>query len=248
MGFESGVLLAGSGLPGALRLLCSLVLGLGLPWMAFRALNRRLRFWLGLHPDGLEVGPAKYGWRVPYQEVALVQESYFEEPGEDRYLAVFAGAKEASIILSHDDVRTGALAIVARCPSAVRVDDRGGEHLPEALASAGDPASEPARRAVHNLAVLNARYKQATIRMAAVAVVCLAGLIFAGAAYLGLVRLSPDARLGFLIPSTFFGAVFGFFGWKQFGQWQAWDQLCKRYSGAATTAAPPSAEGARRDG
>jgi hypothetical protein len=244
MGFLSGSLLTDAGAPGEVGLLCSLVLGPLLPWLALRALNRRLRFWFALRPDGLEVGPEKRGWRVPYEQVALVRESYADE-SVDPYLEVVAGSKSAKVLMSRNDVRACAAALVERCPGAVWVDERGAEHLPAALQGGRDRASEPARRAVGNLAVLRGRYAQATAVIGGLALVCLAGLAAVAAASLGVLPLGADARNGFAVSSTLGAVFFGYFAWKQSQQWRAWGRLCDRFAGPATPAGA-GAKGAPR--
>jgi hypothetical protein len=229
MGLASGIAVSsGAGLPGAVGAVCAVVLMVMLPWIAMRALNRRLRFWYALTPDGLEVGPRKRGWLAPYDEVALVRESHVEEIGDDRYVEVAAGSKTAKILLDPEDVGPCARAIAARCRCAVRVDEQGGEHMPAALD--GDLGSEEARLAIRNLSVLRGRYHQAAVRFGVVFLAALAGLLFVAAAYLGLVTADDGLRKGLGISSVFFAGLFGYCGLMQYRQLQAWDRVCARYA------------------
>jgi hypothetical protein len=228
MGLTSGIALTGAGLPGAVGAVCSVVLMVLLPWIALRALNRRLRFWYALTPEGLEVGPRKRGWLVPYDEVALVRESNPEEVGEDRYVEVTAGSKSAKILLNPEDVGPGARAIAARCRCAVRIDERGAEHMPAALD--GDLGSEEARLAIRNLSVLRERYFQVAVRFGVAFLVPLAGLLYVAAAFLGLGPMDAGLRKGWGISSVFFTGLFGYCGLMQYRQLQAWDRVCARYA------------------
>lgn len=232
MGFLSGSFLTDAGALRVLGLACSLVLGPLLPWLALRALNRRLRFWFALRPDGLEVGPEKRGWQVPYEQVALVQESYFDGPVEAS-LEVVAGSKGAVVLMSRDEVRACAAAIIERCPSAVWVDERGDAHLPAALEGDRNRTSEAARRAVDNLAVLRGRYAQATAGIGGLALVCLIGLAAVVGSALGVLPLNADARKGLAITTTLGTVFLGYFAWKQFQQWKAWGLLCDQFAGPA---------------
>lgn len=240
MGLTSGIALTGAGLPGAVGAVCSVVLMVLLPWIALRALNRRLRFWYALTPEGLEVGPRKRGWVAPYDEVALVRESNVEEIGEDRYVEVTAGPKSAKIVLNPEDVEPCARAIAARCRCAVRVDERGAEHMPAALD--GDLGSEEARLAIRNLSLLRGLYFQAAVRFSVVFLAALAGLLYVGAAFLGLVPMDDGLRKGLGISSIFFAGLFGYCGLMQYRQLQAWDRVCARY------AEPADAPALRRQG
>lgn len=228
MGLATGIALTGAGLPGAVGAACSVVLMVLLPWVALRALNRRLRFWYALIPEGLEVGPRKRGWLVPYDEVALVRESNLQEVGEDRYVEVTAGSKSAKVLLNPEDVGPCARAIAARCRCAVRVDERGAEHMPKALD--GDLGSEEARLAIRNLSLLRDRYCQAAARFSVAFLVVLAGLLYVGAAFLGVVPMDAGLRKGLAISTVFFTAMFGYCGFMQRRQLRAWDRVCARYA------------------
>ena len=122
---------------------------------------------------------------------------------------------------------------VERCPWAVWVDERGGEHPPVAPDGGRDRASEAARRAVGNLAILRGRYAQATAVIGGLALAGLAGLAVAAAATVGLLPLGADAGKGLAIPSALGAAFFGYFAWKQFRHWRSWGGLCHQFAGPA---------------
>lgn len=118
MGFLSGALLENSGLPQGFRVACSLILGLLLPWLALRALNRKLRFWFALRPEGLECGPGKFRWLVPYDEVSLVRASHYESPG-DPYLEVTTTTKHGWVLLDPQTIMECASMLLDRCPRRI---------------------------------------------------------------------------------------------------------------------------------
>ncbi len=207
MGLTSGMILANAGLPGVIGLVCSLVLMVALPWWTWRALNRRLRFWFALRPDGLVVGPGKRPWSAPYDEVVMIRESHDEEM-EEPYLEVTAGPGSAKVLMNRDVRENCVAALARRCRCAIVIDSQGKEHPPLVLEN--DPDSELGQRAVQNLEVLRQRYRQSAFRLGVAFLVCVACLLFMGAAHLGLVQMSAEARRGFTIAPIFFSALFGY--------------------------------------
>ena len=237
MGLGAGMALTGAGLPGVLGGILAVVLAVGLPWLAIRAMNRRLRFTYTLKADGLEVGPLKRGWFAPYDEVALIRESHEQDVSVDRYLEVIAGSRSATVILTRTDVRACAKALADRCPSAVWVDDQGNEHLSAAL-KAGRGGPDVVQRALRNMEVLRHRYVQGSVRLIAAAVLAGVVLTYVGAAFLGLVRMDEGLRKGLGISSLFFTGLFGACGFMQVRQLKAWDAVRERFEEAADENAP----------
>lgn len=237
MGLATGIALTGAGLPGVLGGILAVVLMVGLPWLAIRAMNRRLRFVYALKADGLEVGPLKRGWFAPYDEVALIRESHEQDVSPDRYLEVIAGARSATVILTRTDVRACAQALAERCPSAVWVDDQGNEHL-SALLKGGRGGPEAVQRAFRNMELLRRRYHQAFVLFLAMGVLSSIVLAYVGAAFLGLVRMDAGLRKGLGISSLFWTGVWWFCAVKQFWRLQAWDAVRTRFEEAADESAP----------
>jgi hypothetical protein len=194
-------------------------------------LNRRLRFWFALKPEGLECGPAKFGWIVPYEEVSLVRASYFEEPGEP-YLEVNAGTKSAKVLMEPDEIEECFAALFSRCACAVWIDNRDNAHPPVALRTRA--SSELSRRAVENMNLLLQRYRQIVWRATAIVLVLLACVVCVGMTYVGIIRIDPQARTGVTISSLFFTALFVYVWVMTRKQMRKWEEVCGRFAGVAS--------------
>ena len=206
IGFALGLLLAEAGWPRTFTVPCSVILGLGLPWIVVRAVNKRHCFWFAITPDGLEAGPREFGWRAKFEEVTLIGESLIDLPGE-RYVEVLAGSKSATVLMTRETARECADALVAVCSCAVWTDERGNAHLPAILESA--PASETGKVAARSLQVVRRRYLKACIALGIVSLLGFTGLAFVGTARAGIIEVDQRAQIGFGISSTFFSCFFG---------------------------------------
>ena len=126
--------------PRELLLVAVLIPGLVVSWYTVRVLNRRLVCWYALHPDGIEAGPRKRGWRVSYEEVVLIRESNF---GSDCFLTVATLSRSSKIPLDPNARRECSRVLVERCPHGILVDVRWRATRPQAILD--DPTSERAR-------------------------------------------------------------------------------------------------------